>query len=167
MILENQALAMFAALGVLPLFGAVGGGRVREAFRRASESDSLGESIRIGIGATITAIGMSLVSGIFTIADVVLKPLTSLGDVAAFGVEVIFGAPLDVILAGAEESMRSLTGGWSLGPFTLPFAVAIVLLTFWIVLQYLEEPETGNVIPSLPFDLPFIGAEEEGEDKGL
>lgn len=167
MYLDPASATLALLLTSLPLVGQLGDSRVQAAFERAAESESLAQSLRLGISAVFTAIGAVLTTGVFTLADLVIKPAAALADVSAFAVEVIFGSPLGVILAGADETMRSLTGGWSLGPFTLPFAVIVVLLTFWIVQQYLEEPETGNLFPTLPFDIPFLGADEEGEDKGL
>lgn len=167
MILDpSHAVAAFV-LASLPLAGQLGDSRVQAAFERASESESLAESLRLGISAVFTAIGAVFTTGVFTLADLWILPAQALADVTAFGVEVIFGSPLGVIFAGAQETMESLTGGWSLGPFTLPFAVAIVLFTFWIVYQSIQEPESSNIFPIGVTDIPFVGTEEEGEDDGL
>jgi len=87
--------------------------------------------------------------------------LASLGDlVVAFFGEGAAG----IVEAGAEATQTSLQGQYSVGPLTFALAIGSVLLGLYVIAQYRDEEDTGNLIPGLPFDVPFIGEEEEDED---
>lgn len=143
-----------------------GGPRVDKLFEQAKSADSLAESIRLWMAAIIGAIGTVMASGVLTIADIVIKPAQAVADIGALGVQVIFGSPLRVVLAGTNETINALLGPFGLGPFALPFSVVIVLLTFWIVARYLREDETGNIFPTVPVDIAWFGADEEDNEEG-
>jgi hypothetical protein len=101
------------------------------------------------------------------IFNVPISMLTALAD--AFGglIQAIFGGSANIINAGAMESTRSLTQGiWAqFGPFTFTVAVAVVLLTAYMVTMYAKEEETGDLpIPYSTTDIPLIGSDEDGGD---
>lgn len=132
---------------------------------RARSSGSLESVLFQGIGGTLFAIGASLISGILTIADLVIKPLRALGSALGGLVGAIFGGPIKILDAGAFASAQSLLGRFNIGPFTWLLAIAVVLGGFWIIARFLQERETSNVIPGAPFDISIPGfRDEEGGD---
>lgn len=126
---------------------------------------SLESLIRQGLGGALLGVATMVISGVISAGEVVTKPLDALGVALSDLTMAIFGAPADILIAGADESARSLGAGWSLGPFTFAFAVVAVLAALWIVGRYRDEEETGNIVPGLPFDVPFIGESEEAGDE--
>lgn len=130
---------------------------------------SLEQVLQEGVAGTLLAISASLISGILTVADLFTRPLESLGTVLVTVIQTFFITPLDIISQGAITSATSLEPGatFDLGPLTLLLGLVTVLAFFWILAQYLQEDETSNVAPGLPFDvsLPFF-REEEGDERG-
>ena len=85
----------------------------------------------------------------------------------AEGVDVLIGgfleAPGRILIQGGQESARALTQGvWAqFGPFTFIIAVGVVGGAAYVAAQARHEEATGNLFPSIPFDVPFLGTEEE------
>lgn len=146
---------------------ATGGPRVRDLMNRAADADSLAGVIFTGLGAVLLAVGTAVASGILTVADVIIIPLSALANAAGDLVDAIFGGSALIIDAGAIETAESLRGLFALGPFTFALAVASVLLALYVVNAYVSEEPTGNFVPGIPFDIPtpgFQGPEEDKED---
>ena len=140
--------------------------RSRELLNRAAEADDLASLLKQGIGGAMLAVATGLITGILTLADLVILPVQALGEGIAGTVDGFIGGIGLILGAGAEATARSLLGAFNVGPFTFALGLASVLLALWLLRQYLQEPETGNLIPGLP-DIPFFGTEEEGEDNGF
>lgn len=145
-----------------------GGSRVTALFDRAANANSLAGIIFQGIGAVFLAIGTAIASGILTVADVVIIPLTALTNAAGDLVNAIFGGSAQIIQFGALASAISIgpNGLFNLGPFSFVLGVGVVLLALYVVTAYLSEDATGNFVPGIPFDIPtpgFLGPEEEEE----
>jgi len=145
-----------------------GGPRVQRLFDRARNADSLGGLIFQGLGAISLAIGSALASGVLTIADVVIIPLSALANAAGQLVDAIFGGAAFIIQIGAQSTGISIgpEGMFNLGPFTFALGVGAVLLALYIVTAYISEEPTGNFVPGIPFDIPtpgFTGPEEDDE----
>lgn len=68
-----------------------------------------------------------------------------------------------ILDAGATASAQSFTSGpWAqFGPFSFVIAVGVVGLAALVLARARENPSTGNVVAYLPFDVPFIGTDEE------
>jgi hypothetical protein len=148
---------------------AAGGPRVRDLFNRARNAGSLGAVIFNGLGAILLAIGTGIASGILTIADVVIIPLSALANAAGQLVAAIFGGAAGIIQIGAQTTGVSISpeGMFNVGPFTFALGVGAVLLALYVVVAFLSEEDTGNFVPGIPFDIPtpgFTGPEEESED---
>lgn len=120
--------------------------------------------MRQGVGGILLAFATGIISGVLSVADVVIKPVDALATALADLTIAIFGSPAQIVIAGAEETARSLTGAWSLGPLTFAMGIAAVLAGLWVISVYRDEEDTGNLIPGLPFDVPFVGEEEEDVD---
>jgi hypothetical protein len=88
-------------------------------------------------------------------------------DGFAEGVQVLISgfleAPGQILIAGGQESARSLTQGvWAqFGPLTYIIAVGVVGGAAYLAAQAREEEATGNFVPGIPFDVPYLGTEEE------
>ncbi len=72
--------------------------------------------------------------------------------------------PAEIVLAGVEASAQSILGPFNVGPFSFALAIISVLLGLLVLAYYRDEEPTGNLIPGLPTDVPFIGETEEGEE---
>ncbi len=89
-------------------------------------------------------------------------------------INAIFTAPARLVDTGFNISRNTLSMYMSenlAGLLAGPVALGIVLLGLWLVSEYLAEPETGDTLPGLPFDVPDIGplqfgVEEEDPDEG-
>ncbi len=104
-----------------------------------------------------------IASGLLSLADVVIKPMNAFGTALADLTTAIFGGPAEIILAGVEATAQSILGPFNLGPFSFALAIGAVLAGLYLVGRYRGEDETGNFLIGLPFDIPFIGQEEEGD----
>lgn len=127
------------------------------------------------------------VAQLFTagLVGVIFRPLVSVVDVIRTGTNAItdpieaatsavvslttalFTAPADLVISGAEISeaaLASVLGESLAGILALPISVATTLGVVFLIIQFLQEDETGNfgLISDVP--LPFIGVEEEGEE---
>ncbi|MFC6757889.1 MULTISPECIES: hypothetical protein [Haloarcula] len=145
-----------------------GGGRVSDLFDRAAEADNLASIIIQGFGAVFLAIGSAIASGIITVADVIIIPLSALANAGGDLVGAIFGGAGQIIEFGALATALSIgpDGAFNIGPFTFALGVGAVLLALWLVTAYVSEDSTGNFVPGIPFDIPtpgFTGPEEEEE----
>jgi len=146
-----------------------GGSRVRRLFDRAASADSLAGVIFQGLGAVLLAVGTAIASGVLTVADVVIVPLSALTTAAGQLIDAIFGGAARIIDFGALATALSIGPGgmFNLGPFSFALGIGAVLLGLYVVTAYLSEEPTGNFVPGIPFDVPtpgFTGPEEDDED---
>lgn len=135
-----------------------------ELFDRARSAGDLQGLLKQGIGGSILAVFFGITSGILSVADVVIKPIDALGTALADLTTAIFGGPAQIVLAGVEATAESILGPFNVGPLSFALAIAAVLAGLWVVAMYRDEEDTGNLIVGLPFDVPFVGEEEEDED---
>lgn len=132
-----------------------------------------------GGGSPITVITASLL-GVITspfvaFADIVravttffTTPLTAAATAVGDLQVGLISGPIDVLEAGAAVTSAAIIGlGEGLvGLFGLPISVGLVMLSLFLVVQYLQEDETGDTLPGLPIDIPtdILGVEEEDPD---
>lgn len=148
--------------------GGAFGPRVRALFERAASADNYGEIIFSGLGAISLAFGSAISAGILTVADVFIVPAQALIRGLGELVGSLFGGAATIIDFGALASAISIgPEGLFASPLSFAVGIGIILLGLYLIAQFREEPETGNLIPGLPADIPFIGSEEEGEDNNL
>jgi hypothetical protein len=113
-----------------------------------------------------------LVSPFVAFADIInaigtffSAPLSAGGTTIAKFFTGLFAAPLDLLAAGAdisESALETFLGGSIAGILAYPITLVLVMFGLWIIIQYLQEPETGDTIPGLPFDIPDVGPFEFG-----
>jgi len=134
-----------------------------ELMETAADADNLGDLLFRGLGGILLAIGSAITTGILTLADVVIVPVQALTSALGDLTTAIFGSPAEIVIAGAQATAQSLLGPFNVGPATFALSIASVLAGLYVIQLYLSEEETGNLLPGLPTDVPFIGAEEEDE----
>ena len=117
----------------------------------------IGASLFVGVGKIINAV-----------VDLITTPFTELAGSIAALMGGLLEEPAGVLEKTAQASAQAIAAqfGW----LALPVGVAVVLVSIYMVVQYLEQPETGDTIVGLPFDTPDIGpfeigVTEEGEDE--
>lgn len=117
-----------------------------------------------GVFIAIVTGGINLVQSVF---GLIVAPLDVAADLVAQFFDATALEPLGVIVQGAEASGTAIARQF--GPFALIVATGVVLATFFLVVQFLEEDETPDfvAIPGFP-DIPDIlglqiGVEEEDE----
>lgn len=153
-------------------------------------SDGSGTGVLSGIVNFLQA-GGSVVRVIeASILGLVVSPFIALGDIIraignffstpfleggnAIGqlINALFTAPGSLIETGAqisEDTLAIFLGDSLAGVLALPVAIGVVMLSLYFITLYLQEEETGDTLPGVPFDVPDIlgiqfGVEEEGEE---
>lgn len=145
---------------------ASGGDSIWTYFARARSAGDLQTILFRGLGAIAFAIGGALVSGILTIADLIIIPATALGINAGNIVNSIFGGAAQIINVGAITTALSIGPGgrFALGPFGFVLGIGAALLGFLAINRFLTIQTTSNFVPGLSFDIPYPaidGPEEE------
>jgi len=105
---------------------------------------------------------INAVTGFFT------TPFTETAQSISALSGALFEAPLNLLETGAQisESTLALFLSDSLaGLFALPVAMGVVMLSVYMIVQYLQEAETGDTLPAVPIDVPtdVLGVEEESD----
>lgn len=135
----------------------------QDLLNRAKNATDLQALLKQGIGGSILAVFFGITSGILSLADLVIKPVDSFATALGDLVTAIIGGPAEIVYAGVTATAESILGPFNLGPFSFALAIGSVLLGLLVLSYYRDEEETGNLIPGLPTDVPFIGETEEGE----
>jgi len=115
---------------------------------------------------SIFGIVFSIARGGIDVIQSIIGLVTSPLDAGAASVSAVFNAflvePLGVLIAGADASASSIQ---QFGIIGLLIGTALILGSYLLLTQYLEEPETPDFIPAPGFpDLPFVGVAEESDD---
>ncbi|GGL26044.1 hypothetical protein GCM10009037_07110 [Halarchaeum grantii] len=121
---------------------------------------SLTNLAKRGVGGWLLALAGAGITGMQSMLQLLLTPVELLTDLMAASVNAFFLEPFGIVIAGASASAE---GARQFGIFGLIVAVLIVLASFWIVIQYINQQDTTDVpIPGLTVDvIPFVGVDEE------
>ncbi|WP_281195833.1 hypothetical protein [Halorubrum sp. F4] len=129
---------------------------------------TLGALLQGAIFGTIVSIATGGINLIQSVFGLVVAPLDSTAEGVGEFVSATVIEPLGIISTSAEASATSIASQF--GPFAFLAGVAVLLGGFWIMIQFLEQPETSDTIaiPGFP-DLPAIGpidvgVTEDGEE---
>jgi len=101
------------------------------------------------------------------VADFATAPFEGAGESISTLFDGLLTGPAALIEAGArisENAITSVFGAELGGILALPLTVALALASLYLLATFLDEEETGNLFPGLPFDVPIIGADEEPVD---
>ncbi|GGK64623.1 hypothetical protein [Haloarcula sebkhae] len=117
------------------------------------------------IGLIVSPV-IAVVDVIYAVANFFSQPFNSAGDAIGSLLEGLFEAPGNLLIAGAEVSenvLRSIFSDTLAGLLAFPVTVALVIAGLFLVVRYLNEDETGDTLPGVPFDVPtdIFGVEEE------
>jgi len=106
------------------------------------------------------------------VANFFSTPFMEGGDAIGALFNALLEAPANLLETGANVSEDTLTvflGDSLAGVLALPVAVGVTMMSLYLIMIYLNEPETGDTIPGLPFDVPDVGPLQLGveeEDEG-
>lgn len=127
-----------------------------------AKGSSLTDIAKRGFGAWLLALATSAITGLQTFVELLLTPFRLLIDLAQASVGAFFLEPLGIVTAGAEASQQGVR---EFGIFGLLVAIAIVLAAFYMVLRYLQEEETSDLIPGFVSDAlsGYVGVQEEAD----
>lgn len=143
----------------------------------ANGGDSAFDRLRFGIGFTrFNTLGELVVGGMAAIIIEITLGIQRiieafLGGIA-FAVETIINIGLGLWAAIVGGPIQPIEFSFQeLGPlavdqfgiFAPPVVVAIGLATIYIFIQFMQEEETGNLVPGLR-DVPFVGRDEESTE---
>ncbi|WP_050032290.1 hypothetical protein [Halorubrum halophilum] len=115
----------------------------------------------------ITSPFIAIIDIVNAITQFATSPFEGAGESISSLFDGLLTGPADLILAGSEISeaaIRSVFGETIAGILALPLTVALALASLYLLATFLNEEETGNLFPGLPFDVPYIGADEEPVD---
>lgn len=121
----------------------------QEAAGLVDDSGGLAPFIRdYGIGGVLYAIFLALISTIDAAGELVLAPFRALADGLANLVSGTIGQGVEVISAGGDTAIVSLTDGAAalLGPFAFPFSVAITMLAVFVFVNLIGRIEFSPLV---------------------
>lgn len=128
---------------------------------------SLGTLLQGAIFGTIVSFATGGVNLIQSAFGLVIAPLDALASSVTQFVDSAILAPLGIIETTAEASATATASEF--GPFAILVGTGLVLGSFWLITQFLQERETSDVVPIPGFaDAPEIpglplGVTEENE----
>lgn len=132
-----------------------------------SEGGSASTVLSASVIGLITSPFIAVIDIIDAIAAFATAPFEGAGESISSLFDGLLTAPAGLIEAGAEISRTSIAavfGETIAGILALPLTVALALASLYLLATFLDEEETGNLFPGLPFDVPVIGADEEAVD---
>jgi hypothetical protein len=117
------------------------------------------------IGLIVSPV-VAVIDVVNAVANFFAQPFNNAGDAIGSLLTGLFEAPGNLLTAGAdisETALRSALGETLAGTLAFPITVGIVMFALYLVVRYLREDETGDVLPGLPIDVPtdIFGVEEE------
>lgn len=130
-----------------------------ELFERASNL-SIADAVRQSITQQILAIAFGIAAIISALFGLIVSAFETLGEQVGAIPAAILGGGADIIQFGAGVTAAALE---QFGIVAFIIGIVIVLIGIWILIQFLQEPETGDFFPGIPFDLPIGGVREEEE----
>ena len=115
----------------------------------------------------ITSPFIAIVDIINAITHFATAPFEGAGESISTLFDGLLTGPAALIEAGSrisENAIMAVFGETIAGILALPLTVALALASLYLLATFLDEEETGNLFPGLPFDVPVIGADEEATD---
>lgn len=98
---------------------------------------------QVGVGGILYALTLQIADLVGSIGTVLLSPFRALGRGLSELVGGTLGTGVDVIAAGGEQTIFSLTNGLAayLGPLAFPASVAIVMSAVYVFVRIIAEIE--------------------------
>lgn len=130
---------------------------------------NLGTLLQGAIFGTLVSVATGGINIIQSTVGLVVAPIDALAESVGAFVESTILAPLGIIETTADASAVATADQF--GPFAVLVGTGLVLGSFWLIVQFLEEDETSDIIavPGFPDAPDFggllqVGVEEESED---
>ena len=130
---------------------------------------SLGTLLQGAIFGTVVSFATGGVNLIQSAFGLVIAPLDALASSVTQFVDSAILAPLGIIETTAEASATATAAEF--GPFAILVGTVLVLGSYWMITQFLEQSETSDTLPipglgDAP-DIPGLplGVTEENEDE--
>ena len=124
---------------------------------------TLGTLLQGAIFGTLVSVFTGGVNLIQSIVGLITAPIDSLGEATEATIDATIIEPLSIISEGAAASAESIANQF--GPFAFLVGLGVLLVGFWLIIQFLQEDETSDtfVAPGFP-DIPFVGVDEENDE---
>ena len=132
-----------------------------------SEGGSAATVLSASVVGLITSPFIAIIDIINAITQFATAPFEGAGESIATLFDGLLTGPAALIQAGSrisENAIMAVFGETIAGILALPLTVALALASLYLLATFLDEEETGNLFPGLPFDVPVIGADEEATD---
>jgi len=133
-----------------------------------SSGTNVGTALSTFILGLIASLWYGTVEIVNAVVGFVTTPFSKGGEAVGKLIEGILTEPIGILEKTAQASATAISAefGW----LSFLVGVAVLLGAMYMVVQYLEQPETGDTFVGLPFDTPDvgpfeIGVTEEGEDE--
>ena len=125
-----------------------------------SGGGTLGNLLSGFIFGTMASIFLGIGQIIDAVATFLATPFIEGGQAIGALITGLFEAPATILERTGFASAEAIAAqfGW----LAYPIGVGMVLLALYMIVQYLEQRETGDTFPGLPFDTPDIGPLEIG-----
>lgn len=131
---------------------------------------NLGTLLQGAIFGTIVSAATGGINIIQSTVGLVVAPIDGLATSVSAVINSTILAPLGIIETTADASAAATADQF--GPFAVVVGVGLVLASFWLIIQFLEEDETSDIlaVPGFPDAPDFggmlqVGVEEESEDE--
>ena len=108
----------------------------------------------------IAAFFVQAANAVEALSRIVIDPAIAFGAGVGDLVNSIFGGSVNILDAGSSATVADISF-FGIGGF--PIALGVVFIAAYGLARYTDQEETGNLLPFVPFDVPFIGNDEEGE----
>ena len=116
------------------------------------------------IGGPMLAFGEGAATAIFSLTQIYSTAADAIGDGAGAFIRAFSEDPakaLGTVIQGAADSFQS--GPWEMfGPLQLPNFAAVVLLTAWQLLYFLDQQNSD--IPFTGMNIPLLGNDSDGQE---
>jgi hypothetical protein len=127
-----------------------------------SADGTLGTLLQGAIFGTLVSVFTGGINLIQSIVALPVAAVDSLRKAATEAVDATITEPLGIVTSGAETSAQAIASQF--GVFGFIAGLGVFLGGSYLVIQFLEEDETGNVVAiPLDLDLPFLGVDEEDD----
>jgi cytosine/uracil/thiamine/allantoin permease len=121
---------------------------------------SLSSIWREGVGAYLLAISASAIAGTQAILDFLLfTPINIMQEVIVTSISSLVLEPLGLVDSSTQATAQAVN---NLSILSLPAAIGVILVTFFIINLYLGRRSTSDLVPGSFTD--FIGGADEGDE---
>ena len=107
-----------------------------------TDDGNLGTLLQGSIFGLLVSVATGGINFIQSVFGLVVAPLDAAANTVTTFFQATVLAPLGIAERTAATSGAAIASQF--GPFALPVGIGVILLTFWIITQFLEEEETPD-----------------------